>query len=88
MKGELPKQFVIIFDGWTCDFTHTHFVAVLAVYSTVPYREKVLLSLAHLLDEADYSAESHAKYISSILQSCDRDVSNVLFVAGDTCSTN
>jgi hypothetical protein len=99
IKEELPEKFGIIFDGWTCDYTNTHYVAVFAVYlaegalclesgNRVSYQSKVLLAIAPLLNEADYSAESHAEYILSTLKAYGRDIRDVLFVIGDNCSTN
>ena len=88
VKLELPEKFGILFDGWSERSTH-----YLAVYAVFPPKEncvsKRLLSLAPMAEEISFTAQVHKDHLEYILNEFyGRDLSSVVFLSGDNCSTN
>ena len=89
IKALLPEQFVIMYDGWTADGTSTHYVATYAMWTnSYGSVKRFLLSCAPLLNQADYSADSHVDYLAATLGLYGKTFSNVEAFSGDNCSTN
>jgi len=86
----LPDKFAIVFDGWSLDGTSTHFVAIFAKWvSPSNVACTALLAFSPLLDESDFSAESHYEFIRYVLVDVfQKNFSNVICLVGDNCSTN
>ena len=85
IRKMLPNQFGLIFDGWTDN--GKHFMAIFACYSAGSATERRLLAFSPLDDETDLSADSMRLLFEHTLSFYERDVSNVLFVTDDNCST-
>jgi hypothetical protein len=80
----------LLFDGWTCDGTSTHYIAIFAGYrdpSTGKY-EEVLLSLQPTLDEMDMGADAHIDLVESTLDLYKLEKDMVVCIVGDNCATN
>jgi hypothetical protein len=80
----------LLFDGWTCDGTSTHYIAIFAGYrdpSSGEYAE-VLLSLQPTLDETDMGADAHINLAESTLEYYDLEYDSIACLVGDNCSTN
>lgn len=90
LKKTLPDYFTLMFDGWTCDGTGVHYVAVYAIWSDpgTGSVKRFLLACSPLLNEEDYSAASHIEYLESTLAWFDKTMDNVEAISGDNCSTN
>ena len=58
----LPDKFAIVFDAWT--HNTDHFLALFAAFPDC----QVLLALAPLLDEEDFSATSHVEFMIATLR--------------------
>jgi hypothetical protein len=87
IKDDLPEEFAIIFDGWSED--STHFIGIFAVFSSAKEITKQhLLAFTPLLDETDLSADSQSALIIDTLELYGKDISNVVCIIGDNCSTN
>jgi hypothetical protein len=78
----LPEKFVLVFDGWSCNFVH--YVAIFAVFDS----KKILLAFQPLFNEADLGHESHAELIISTLNLYQKDLKNVICLVGDNCAVN
>ena len=86
---DLPAKFALIFDGWKCDHSSTHYVAVYASYLDKNGKvERVLLSFTPFLDESSYTAYDHKKLIKMVLRIFGRKLLNVICLIGDNCATN
>lgn len=88
IKLLLPDKFCLLFDGWTLDGQSTQFIGIFATFMSNGIVEKVLLAFQPLLDESDYSAQSHMELIQNILISFGKDFSNVVCLIADNCNTN
>ena len=87
IKDDLPEKFAIIFDGWSED--STHFIGIFAVFSSAKdITKQHLLAFTPLLDETDLSAHSQSALIIDTLELYEKDISNVVCIIGDNCSTN
>jgi hypothetical protein len=88
IKSSLPDKFCVIFDGWTLEGQSTQFIGIIASFVNKGKVEKALLAFQPLLDESDFSAESHKILIETILTSFGKKLSNVVCIIGDNCPTN
>jgi len=83
-------KITIVMDGWTCDGTSTHYVAIFAGYirpSTGDY-EEVLLAIQPMLDETSLDAAAHIELFESTLKLHCIEVENVACFICDNCATN
>ena len=79
----------LLFDGWSCDGSSTHYVAIFAGFiNHADEYEEVLLSLQPTFDETDLGADAHIELIESTLEMYSVDPENVVCLVGDNCSTN
>ncbi len=89
IKKTLPDKFCLLFDGWTLEGQSTQFIGIYATYiNEQDEAEKVLLAFQPLLDESDFSAQSHKDLIDIIITSFGKDFSNVVCLIGDNCPVN
>ena len=65
IADDLPEKFGIIFDGWSNMGTSTHYVAIFACYSKMGELKRPLLAVSPLIDEENYTAQSHVNFIES-----------------------
>ena len=87
IKKHLPQKLAVVFDGWSED--STHFIGIFAVFNSDEGRNmRHLLAFTPLLDESDLSATSQSALIVDTLELYGRNVSNVVCIIGDNCSTN
>jgi hypothetical protein len=64
----LPAQFALLFDGWMCENSSTHYLAVLASFQTLNRQtQKVLLGFTVFSDESSYMASDHKAIIKEVL---------------------
>jgi hypothetical protein len=84
----LPKSFGLIFDGWTADGTHDHYVAIIASFMRNAYQEKILLAFSPMNDEADLTANAHIQFIEDTLHHYGKNLDCIEFLSGDNCNTN
>jgi hypothetical protein len=80
----------LLFDGWTCDGTSTHYIGIFAGYTdpaTDKYKE-TLLAIQPMLKEDDLGADSHIELLESTLELYDFPKENVVCLVGDNCSVN
>ena len=84
----LPKKFALVFDGWSLDGTSTHFVAVIAKWMANGSCCRALLAFSPLLDETNQTAENHKEFLEFVLGIFQKNLSNVICLVGDNCSTN
>lgn len=86
----LSNKFALIFDGWTCEQSTTHYLAISAsfLWKDTGEPEKALLSFAPFPDEASYTATDHKDSISLILKIFSKTLENVVCLIGDNCATN
>jgi hypothetical protein len=80
----------LLFDGWTCDGTSTHYIAIFAGYtnSTTGEYKEVLLALQPTLDEEDLGADAHIELVESTIEMYGVTKDMVVCLVGDNCSTN
>ena len=83
----LPKSFGLIFDGWTADGTHDHYVAIIASFMRNSYQEKILLAFSPMNDEADLTANAHIQFIEDTLHHYGKNLDCIEFLSGDNCNT-
>ena len=85
LKKTLPEKFIIMYDGWTADGTGTHYVAVYAVWtdSSTGSVKRFLLSCQPLLNQEDYSAQSHIEYLRKTLETYGKTFDSVDAFSGD-----
>lgn len=96
IKQIIPNTFGIIFDGWTCDGTAEHYIALFAVWCDCDGNVNRVLLCCGPQDEidednpneVDFTAENIGDYIYDELQLVGRDFSSIEFLAGDNCSVN
>jgi len=92
IKNGLPQKFAVVFDGWSED--STHFIGIFAVFISDEAEaaerkiKRHLLAFTPLLDETDLSANSQSALIVDTLEIYGRNMSNVVCIIGDNCSTN
>jgi hypothetical protein len=88
IKKDLPDKFALVFDGWSED--STHFIGIFAVYfdKVKGGNMRHLLAFTPLLDETDLSANSQSALIVDTLELYGRNISNLVCIIGDNCSTN
>eukprot|EP01035_Chromulina_nebulosa_P024322 gene24322-31645_t len=84
----LPNLFGLIFDGWTADGTHDHYVAIIASFMRNSYQEKILLAFSSMNEEADLTANAHIQFIEDTLHHYGKNLDCVEFLSGDNCNTN
>jgi hypothetical protein len=85
IKKRLSKgNFGLLFDGW--GKTETPYMGIFAY--VIDTNEYLLLAIAPLLDEEDYSAHEHAEFIQATLNWYGRSIDDVLFFVGDNCNVN
>jgi hypothetical protein len=90
IKASIPTHFGLIFDGWSDGAGH-HAVALFVTYFdyTAMKVVRTLLAVQPLLDRTNQNADNHIETFAELLHvHLDRKWSNVLFIAGDNCSTN
>ena len=84
----LPTKFAIVFDGWSCG--STHFVSMFATFpsaDSIGY-SRLLLALAPINDEESLNADAHYEYLEFVLDLYGKQMSNIVALIGDNCSTN
>lgn len=88
IRKELPEKFAIVFDGWSED--STHFLGIFASFALDQQEtiKRQLLAFAPLLDETDLSAESQSALIVDTIEFYGKNISNIVCIIGDNCSTN
>jgi hypothetical protein len=80
----------LLMDGWTCDGTSTHYIAIFAGFicpATQVYKE-ALLSLQPTLSEDDMGADAHIELFESTLEMYMLTKEYVCCIVGDNCATN
>eukprot|EP00918_Siedleckia_nematoides_P040195 GHVU01087242.1.p1 GENE.GHVU01087242.1~~GHVU01087242.1.p1 ORF type:complete len:275 (-),score=45.80 GHVU01087242.1:752-1576(-) len=82
----LPSLFALIFDGWSCAFTH--YLAIIASFMGKDKREEVLLAMGPLLDEEELDAPEHIEFLSESLKVYGKAVDDVVALVGDNCNVN
>jgi len=86
ISEELHKagHFTLIVDGWTCDGTSAHCIAIFAgfINPKTGEHEEVLLAIQPALNEEDMGAEAYIALLESTLEMCglDRTMVIALFV--------
>ena len=90
IADDLPSKFAIILDGWSDSATSTHFVGFYAHYQKLGTKEahRALLAFSPLIDETDFSAQSHVDFIIATLNVLGMAENDLQFLVGDNCSTN
>lgn len=88
LKNLLPSKFCLLFDGWTLDGQSTQFIGIYATFISNGVVMRPLLAFQPLLDESDYSSQSHKDLIVTILESFGKSLANVVCLIGDNCNTN
>jgi len=83
-------RFTIIMDGWTCDGTGTHYIAIFAgfINPTTGEYEEVLLAIQPTLNEDDMGADAHIELLESTLEMYALDRTMVICIICDNCNTN
>jgi len=88
IKGEIPNQFGIIFDGWS-DGLGGHYVGLFASYvNKSNVVTKPLLALRPLLDETSFTAREYELFFYDVIAKYEKTIDNVVCIIGDNCSTN
>ena len=65
----LPSKFALVFDGWTCEKSTTHYLAVSASFLGDDEKpETVLLAFTPFEDESSFTASDHKETLVSILE--------------------
>jgi len=89
IKKVLPDDFAIVFDGWTCEETTTHYLAIAVAYlGKDGKRESVLLAFTPFEDESSFTAAAHKELLETTLNVYGKSLSNVICLVGDNCATN
>jgi hypothetical protein len=84
-KGKLLGM---VFDGWS-DGSGNHYVALFIVYEGIESNCIArLISVAPLLDETSFDANSHREYFEQTLHYYGLDLSRIKFIVCDNCSVN
>ncbi|KAG7363779.1 hypothetical protein IV203_027140 [Nitzschia inconspicua] len=80
----------LLMDGWTCDGTSTHYIAIFAGYEHPRLHEynEVLLSIQPTFNEEDLGADAHIELFESTLELYNLDKEKVVCIIGDNCNTN
>jgi hypothetical protein len=78
----------LVFDGWKS--YGTYFVCFFAVAPGPPGEPAFtcLLSFSPLINEESHDADTHIELLKATLSLYKKEVSDVLFLSGDNCSTN
>jgi len=92
ISEELRKagRFTLIVDGWTCDGTSTHDIAIFAgfINPKTDEHEEVLIAIQPALNEEDMGAEAHIALLESTLEMHGLDRTIVICFICDNCNTN
>lgn len=87
IKRKLPRQFGLLFDGWSEN--GFHYVGVFAIFSgTNGERIQVLVAFSTFENEADFSAVAYVRFFEELMTLLDRTDDDMLFWISDNCSTN
>ena len=86
LQAELPKKFGIVVDGWTEG--NTHYFGVFAAYSKNDQNYQRFLTIASPFDETSFTAKSQADFIVDVVESLNRDKSDILFLVADNTNSN
>jgi len=92
LRRELPRKFVVVFDGWT-EGAH-HYIGVAASYMKVVDGKEVakqtMLSMKPLLADGiqGMRAADHLEHLSRILETYGKTCDNILCLVGNNCSVN
>ena len=85
----LPEFFCILFDGWTCEESSTHYVAISASYEDRNGDVKVaLLAFTPFEDESSFTALDHKDMLVKVLGIFKKSLKNVVCLVGDNCPVN
>ena len=84
----LPNQIAVAFDGWPAG--SDHYVSVFAIYDSESQKgfDIVLIAFLTFEDGESQSAESHNDFLNFVLDIFGKDISNVVALIADNCSTN
>ena len=88
IEEELLEKCGLTFDRWSENGPGTHYLGFFAVYqSKVGQPETPLIAFSPLLDDTDFSAISHMNFFEATLTIFKPNITNVLFITSDNCST-
>ncbi len=84
----LPNQMALAFDEWSAE--SDHYVSVFAIYESESQKgfDTVLLAFSTFEKGESQSAESHIDLLDFVLDIFRKDISNVVALIADNCSTN
>ena len=88
IADDLLEKFGIIFDGWSDMGTSTHYVGIFACYSKMGEHKRLLLAFLALIDEENYTAQSHVNFIESAIKIFNKTMKNTTFVVCGNENTN
>lgn len=85
----LPSKFALIFDGWTCEESMTHYLAVCTSFIGKNNEVRTaLLAFTPFEDESTFTATAHQDELESILEVFGKTLDNVVCLVGDNCPVN
>ena len=87
ISQKIESKFALVMDGWSTG--STHYLALFAVFDNKEDRETVLLAFSPFVDETNFGAKNHADFIKWVVESVyGKNMSDVISLTGDNCSTN
>ena len=86
IASQIPDSFGIMIDGWSQG--SDHYLAIFANYLHEDKCKTPLLAISPLLDEEDFSAQSHVHFIKYTLAVFKKGLSNIDFIIADNENLN
>ena len=85
----LPDKFALVFDGWTCTQSSTHYLNIIASYlGSTGKPETALLAFSTFHDESSFKAVDHKSLLETTLAIFGKSLTNVVCLVGDNCAVN
>jgi hAT family C-terminal dimerisation region len=93
VRASVAVSYALVFDGWS--EASRHFIGLFIVYPGKQDRHQAaaepdmhLLAFAPLVDETNFTADNHMKFITSTLEWYSIPLDRLFCLIGDNCSTN